>query len=409
MSDPPRSDWSPTTRERRPWRQSFRGGTKEDRMFSAVEAAVPPLIAARDYRMSGDLLIEAERALVEIGGLDSAARGSSAEVMRFMTRTESVASSKIERVDASIDDLARAIAGSKANEAALSMVSASKAIGAMVDAAGEKGRIELSDILAAHHTLMIDDPLEGRYAGTVREVQNWIGGSDYSPRNAAYVPPDPARVPELLDDLIAFCNRDDVPVIAQTAIAHAQFETIHPFGDGNGRVGRALIGAILRRRGITRRSTVPIASGLKARRADYFACLVDYREGRVAPLLALVARAAATAADEGSITVGRIRSLPSEWAMRLGARVDSAATALLPALYSNPVMTAAQLERAAGASPPQVYAAIRRLEEVAIVHEITGRRRDRVWVASDILAEVEDVDHRIGLRMNEPEERDRAD
>ena len=98
---------------------------------------------------------------------------------------------------------------------------------------------------------MQDDPGEVRYAGRIRDMQNWIGGSDYSPRDALYVPPPPETVEGYLDDLIRFANRNDLPVLSQAAVAHAQFESVHPFTDGNGRIGRALINAILRRRGAT--------------------------------------------------------------------------------------------------------------------------------------------------------------
>ena len=118
---------------------------------------------------------------------------------------------------------------------------------------------------------MADDPQERAYAGRPREMQNWIEGSDHSPRNATYVPPPPRTVDDYMDDLLAFANRTDIGVLAQAAIAHAQFESIHPFTDGNGRIGRALINTILRKRGATRRVVVPLASAIVARRESYFA------------------------------------------------------------------------------------------------------------------------------------------
>lgn len=392
-------DWTPMATETLPWRQLNRGGTREDRMFSEVEAAVPPFIAGLDYGLTGSQIKKNERALVEVGGMDAEASGTPTEMARFMIRTESVASSKIERVTASVDDFARAIGGSRANSSASSMASASAAIGSMVEAAGTKGTIELDDILAAHYTLMVDDPDEGPYAGTLREVQNWVGGSDFSPRGALHVPPAPVRVVGLMDDLVQFTNRDDVSVLAQAAIAHAQFETIHPFGDGNGRIGRALISAILRRRGITRNTIVPIASGLNAVRDHYFAALNHYRAGRVAPLLALVTESAAVSGSEGRVTVRRILALPDEWRNRANARTGSTASKLIPALFQEPVLTARRVEETAGSSTPRAYDAIRRLESEGIIHEITGRKRDRVWVASEVLAELGDLDQRIHARL----------
>jgi hypothetical protein len=146
--------------------------------------------------------------------------------------------------------------GLKASADARSMVAAADAVQDMVDDAGHTGAIRMEAMLAAHRTLMKDDPLDGQHAGKFRDVQNWIGGSDYSPRGAIHVPPPPELVPELMEDLFVFCNRTDVPIMAQAAIAHAQFESIHPFTDGNGRIGRALIGAFSRRRKLTRNTGV---------------------------------------------------------------------------------------------------------------------------------------------------------
>jgi Fic family protein len=95
-------------------------------------------------------------------------------------------------------------------------------------------------ILGIHERLLADTAL-AKHAGRVREVQNWIGGSSYNPCSAAYVPPPPTEVPALLEDLARFCNDDSLPAVAQAAVAHAQFEAIHPFVDGNGRTGAGCV------------------------------------------------------------------------------------------------------------------------------------------------------------------------
>lgn len=388
-------DWAPTGAETVPWSQRRRGGTRADRMLSEIDVSVPPFIAGLDYVLPRELVRTGEEALVAVAGMDAAASGSPAEMTRFMVRTESLASSKIERVEASATDFARALAGSRGNDSATSMVAGSQAIAMMIEAAGDRGTIELVDLLAAHETLMHDDRDEGPYAGQVRDEQNWIGGSDYSPRDALHIPPAPGRVGELLEDLMVFANRDDIPVLAQTAIAHAQFETIHPFGDGNGRIGRALMGAILRRRGVMRNTIVPLASGLNARRDEYFAALTSYRQGQAAPLVALIALSVKVGGIEGRTSVERITQLPAEWAETVEPRLGSTAQRLLAALYSNPVLTADTAAAIAGTAAPNVYKAMDQLEEAGIVTEITGRKRDRVWAASDVMAELDDLDARI--------------
>ncbi len=354
------------------------------------------------------MVTASEEALVAVGRVDSSAAVHSSALGRFLIRTESVASSKIERISASADDYARAIAGSRGNASAVSMVAATAALQKLVDVVGERGEVLVDDVLEAHHALMRDDPIEQDYAGRFRDMQNWIGGSDHSPRGALYVPPAPGRVDDLMRDLVAYLNRDDVPALVQASIAHAQFESIHPFTDGNGRIGRALVSAALRRRGVTRHSVIPLASGILARRDEYFDSLGAYRAGQPGSIVGLFVRSAEVAATEAWDSIERITALPSEWATELRPRAGSAVARLLPLLFDHPVLDAAEVERLSGVGPVQTYAAIDRLVEAGIMREITGRKRDRVWVASTLLAELDDLDRRIQAWMRAPEENGRG-
>ena len=153
-----------------------------------------------------------------------------------------------------------------------------------------------------------------------------------------------------MGDLIAYLNRDDVPVMVQAAIGHAQFESIHAFTDGNGRIGRALVSAVLRRRGVTRNTVIPLASGLLARREDYFAALGEYRRGRPDAVIELFARSARAAALCSRATIARITSMPAEWTAELRPRAGSAVAALIPAFYDHPVMAASEIEQRSGSS-----------------------------------------------------------
>ncbi|MGX9346801.1 Fic family protein [Microbacterium sp. KNMS] len=368
-------------------------------MLTSVDASVPPRIAALDYVPPIATLVTSEQALLAVAQADTDAEGHSAALSRFMIWTESVASSKIERITASAVDYARALAGSRSNSSASSMVAASTALHRLIADVAARGCFGLDDLLVAHRALMHDDPHEADYAGRLRDMQNWIGGSDHSPRGALHVPPVPERVPDLMDDLIDFLNRDDLPVLVQAAIGHAQFESIHPFTDGNGRIGRALVSAVFRRRGVTRNAVVPLASGLLAKRDDYFAALGEYRRGSPAPLIDLFARSAHAAAICSRESIARIKAMPGEWAEELRPRAGSAVAALIPAFYDHPIMGAAEIERRSGSSEQQTYKAIARLTQAGFIEEITGRKRDRVWAASELLAELDDLDRRIQIAM----------
>lgn len=382
-----------------PWRQQQRAGSRADRQFDTVDASVPPTIVGLDYLPSFATTVACETALLTVATADADSEGNSAALARFMIRSESVASSKIERIQADAVDYARALAGGRSNASATSMVAASTALHSLVERVGVRGVFEPEDVMHAHRALMHEDPAEREYAGRLRDMQNWIGGSDFSPRAALYVPPAPERVPDLIDDLIGYLNRDDVPALTQAAIAHAQFESIHPFTDGNGRIGRALVSASLRRRGVTRSTVIPLASGILARRDDYFAALSAYRAGDPEPIIVLFATSARVAASEARVSITRITALPVAWNEEVRARRGSAAAALLRAFSDNPVLSSVEVERSSGAGATQTYSAIGRLEEAGIVREITGRKRDRVWAATELMAELDDLDRRIAAGM----------
>ncbi len=365
-------------------------------MVSNVIAAIPPFIATLDYSPSLEEMLASESALLAVAQADTDAEGHSAALSRFMVRSESAASSKIERINATARDYAKAMAGNRGNSSATSMVAASRALHELITTVGESGHFKGEFLTSAHRALMTDDPEEGSYAGRYRDMQNWIGGSDHSPRGALHVPPAPERVEALMDDLVAYLNRDDVPALVQAAIGHAQFESIHPFTDGNGRIGRALVSAALRRRGVTKNAVVPLASGLLSRRDDYFASLGSYRLGDPAPLILLFAQSARIAATASRQTIGRLTAMPDEWRAELQPRAGSVAESLIDAFYNHPVMSVHEIDAAAaGTSTSQAYRVIDRLVDAGFLEEITGRKKDRVWAASDVLAELDDLDRRI--------------
>jgi Fic family protein len=357
---------------------------------------VPPSIADLAVPLSARDAAESEDAARAIGALDEASGGVLDALSLMMLRSESVASSKIEQVEASIDDYARALFGNRSNPSAMSMVAATDALTLLTGGLPDTDGITLARVLAAHRALMADDPFEKAHAGRLRDVQNWIGGSDYSPRHALFVPPPHDHVPALMGDLIAFANRTDMPTLVQAALTHAQFETIHPFTDGNGRIGRALINGVLRQRGTTHRVVVPIATALVADRDRYFALLSAYRAGEVSDLVRSFARSARIAAAQSRETARRLTELPDAWRDLTGpVRAGSAAAKLLDALPRNPIMTADAAVSLASAAPSSVYAAIDRLHQAGVLRPLTARTRNQIWGAGAILDELDDLQLRV--------------
>lgn len=388
--------WPQHRHEARAWQQTSRGGAKEDRMLRKITVSLPPMIADHDLTLDSALVTDVESAMREISQLD-ATHGADLEALGvLLLRTESVASSKIEAVEASLDDYARALHGIRTNSSAVSMVAATAALDAMINDVTRHDRIELADITSAHDVLVRDDPGEAPYAGRLRTVQNWIGGSNYSPRGALYVPPPPATVPDYMNDLLTFANRDDLPALVQAAIAHAQFESIYPFTDGNGRIGRALINTVLRRRGATTCVVVPLASALVARRDRYFDLLNAYRMGDVRPLIATFAESSRIAAAESQVTAGRLGEIPEEWRAIVKARAGSAAAQLLAQLPTRPILSSEDALAIIDGPRSSVFAAINRLYDAGVLRPLTDRKRDQVWGAAFILDELADLSIRIG-------------
>jgi Fic family protein len=232
-------------------------------------------------------------------------------------------------------------------------------------------------------------------------VQNWIGGSDYTPIDALFVPPPPELVAELMDDLLAFAGRTDLPILAQAAIAHAQFESIHPFTDGNGRIGRALISAVLRRRGLTQRVTVPLASAMLADTGRYFTQLNSYREGRADEFVEYVAIATIHSCESAQESAHALADLPEHWRATTKPRANSADESILAALLDTPIFNADTAQKITGTTEASVYRALGRLTEVGILEVLSENKRNRIWAASDVLAELDALGAAIGKRITQ--------
>ncbi|WFR68554.1 Fic family protein [Curtobacterium flaccumfaciens] len=207
------------------------------------------------------------------------------------------------------------------------------------------------------------------------ELDRWRSG----PRLARHVPPPPDLVPELMEDLFAFLQRDDLHPIAQAAIAHAQFESIHPFTDGNGRIGRALIAAVLRRRGLTRVVTVPVATALVAERDRYFWHLERYRRGAVDDWVRDLAIAIGTVCDEATLTALLLGETAAERAA--GACSHGPHAVVGRALDDDPVLTEDRLEHLLDGGERTIDTVTDDLCRAGVLRLVTERRRRRAWLA----------------------------
>jgi Fic family protein len=258
------------------------------------------------------------------------------------------------------------------------------------------------------HRILLNTEIDRAIAGIVRTKQNWIGGRFNNPLGADFIPPPEDMVAELLDDLCAFINRDDLPTVIQAAIAHAQFETIHPFIDGNGRVGRCLIHVVFRRRGIAARYVPPVSIILAANARAYIGGLTDYRQGDVIEWCNLFAMATRTASEKAIALTASLKNLRQAWVERAEKpRRDSAAAKLLTMLPAYPIVDVSTVREITGTSEQAARLAVLSLEAAGILHPFHMRRRGRAWAAKDVFDAINAFEWEIST-PDDPNERRRA-
>lgn len=378
------------------------GLARRDRRSCDYEAYIPDLLMGRKIVLDGDTaadIADAERAIAVLDAQASTLLDTEA-LARILLRAECVASSRIEGLEVGARRLLRAEAALELGEqptdvTATEVLGNIDAMASAIQTVTPGALVTLDLLLGFHRRLMKDTRLEAQ-AGRIRTEQNWIGGSDYNPCSAAFIPAPPEYVHDLLNDLCSFCNDDALPAVAQAAIAHAQFETIHPFADGNGRTGRALIHFVLRRRGLATRVLPPISLVLATWANDYVAGLGATRYRGLASSTAAydgtnlwVARFAAAcsrAVADATSFEGKARLLQDEWRTRLGrVRANSATDLLLRALPGTPVITAASAAAHLGRTFQPVNDAIARLIDADILRQVTVGRRNRAFESPDVI------------------------
>jgi Fic family protein len=255
----------------------------------------------------------------------------------------------------------------------------------------EQQRLPLSSrLLRDVHAILMHDARGGDKApGSFRRVQNWLGGT--RPQNARFVPPPANLVPDAMSDLERFLHDEAAPqpLLIKAALAHAQFETIHPFLDGNGRVGRLLITLLLCTEGVLSRPLLYLSLYFKRHRDIYYERLQRVRtHGEWEPWLAFFLEGVAEVAQETTDTtrnVVRMVERDRQTVARLG-RAAGSASQLYELAVKRVVVTPQMATAATTLSGPPIYAALRRLEDGGILREITGRQRGRVYVYDEYLA-----------------------
>lgn len=391
--------------EEQEWQSSAVSGLpRRDRRSGPFLAYVPdtlvqaPLVLGREAE---HLLATAESKVRSLTGLSD----DLPAISRFLLRSEAIASSRIEGIAPSARQVALAELGQSetvqgvsapaqmvANNMTLVREATTRLVGAPL--------VTVESIIDLHRSLLRDEP----HHHGIRDVQNWIGGSDWHPLDADFVPPPAVRVEPAMQDLVDYMNGASHAPIVQAALVHAQFETIHPFTDGNGRVGRALIHSVLTRRGLTPDSVLPVSLVLSTLRDRYVDHLQQFRdvEGRGSGgsgrerWISFFAEVTLLASEQAVTLSGELSEIREEWEQRLTAsrqrrgsqralRSDSATALILADMVGTPVLTVDTAQRIHGVSRVAALRALDELHEAEILTRRSIGSGRHAYVSGEVL------------------------
>lgn len=369
---------------------------RADRRHGDYRQYVPDPLGARPLCVGVALARRVGEVEREVRSLAVAPGASGLEgLARFLLRSEAMASSMIEGISPSPQQVALAELAQHEevrgfSEQARLVANNITVLRRAANDLATTDAVTVADIEALHRALLPDERHHG-----VRSVQNWIGGSSWHPLNAEFVPPPPDLAPGLMRDLVEYLNGSVHAPLVQAALVHAQFETIHPFTDGNGRVGRALIHTVLTRRGLTPTAVLPVSLVLATLRDAYVSGLTTYRyEGSagdhasalaVEGWLEVFVTATRTAVTQARTFASEVADLFEAWqgrvfqwrrdqGLRPAPRSDSATARLLPLLAEMPILTTRTVQRVLDVSTPVARGG---LDELADAGILTKRQVER--------------------------------
>lgn len=394
------------TLHKQKWISEGAGQSRKQRQSGAYYYYLPIPLSELRINLSMDVSADVSQAEQAITRLNSTANAlhNSEGLARLLLRAEAVSSSFIEGLTIGARRLLRAelnIAEQNAvkfDESAAEIIGNVHAMERAIDAAARQEAITVQTFLSIHQELCRHTRIES-LGGILRESQNWVGGNSYNPLEAEYIPPAPEFVPFLLEDLAAFCNNELVSPVVQAALVHAQFESIHPFMDGNGRTGRALVHLVLRRRGIAPNLVPPISlimathsesyvQGLSAFRFDEESQNPEQIQEGINDWISFFAGACTTACEEAQAFERSAAKLQETWREELGAiRKNSALDLLLDELVGMPVFTIKSAGETIGRSVNAVAPAIERCVDAGIVKTISGKKRNKAYEVPDAITE----------------------
>lgn len=370
------------------------------RQMNGYRAFIPEPLPPANLDLGGGVRASLSRADLALGRLDGAVETlPHPELFTAMyVRREAVLSSQIEGTQASLDDLVAAEARLSGQRPVGDVNEVINYTSALNFGLARLAELPLSArLLREIHQILMHDVRGGHASpGDFRTTQNWIGAAGRGLAEAVFVPPPPDRVAEHIGSLENFLHRPtDLPLLIQIGLAHAQFETIHPFVDGNGRLGRLLITFLLCERKILTKPVLYVSLTLKKRRQEYYERLQAIRDqGQWEEWLVFFLDCVTDAALDASATVKRILTLREahrdQIVNEMGARAGKAIR-LLERLYRDPYLEVNDASRFLGVSFANANNIVLDLQVMGVLREATGQQRNRIFVYEDYIALFRDL------------------
>ena len=390
--------WPAVMYEERPWHMDpderlLIPKSRRRRILSTYEAAIPASIAGQKVTVSRQLLERMGGIVAELARFDEEQASRGYDLPALMLRSESAASSQIENLTSSVRNVALAELSDDAPQNARIIAGNVSAMRASLALSGD---VSVEQVKEVHRTLM--GVAGASFAGELRSEQVWVGGTPYSPHGALFVPPAACRVAGCLEDACRFAARDDVSAVAKAAIFHAQLETIHPFIDGNGRTGRALLHRILRQEGVLRNSTLPISAGLLHNIDAYMASIDAYQTGDPEPIIDQVVEALELSSVIGSRMAPAFDGVIAEMRESIIERAGSAIHRLPALLVEQPVVNRSYVAEHLGITPRAAANLVDKACGYGILRPLGGRRRGTFFQSDAIIDLLEEASSTQGIR-----------
>lgn len=355
------------------------------------QAALPLLIAERSVAVPDDLSARISALLVEMARFDVELGQRADNVPTMLLRSESSASSQIDRLTSTAQSVALAElypkASSDARLVVANMIATQRALELPVG-------LTLEGIVEIHDLLLDNSHLENQTNSAFEKLRQkpvWLGGTSFTPHTALFVPPAFQHVPEYMADLIEFGTRSDLNPVVKAAILYAQFQTVHPFLAANGQTGRALIHHIFRAEGVLSSTLIPVSVGFLHNIDSLINALQSYREGDPLVIIEELVSALELALFVSRVTETSIESLLEDWDNLVGHRKGSKIRQLPKALVKQPVVNSAYLADSLGVTQRTATTLILRACEYGMLRHMGKRQRGDFYQSDAIINVLDEI------------------